>query len=133
MTVRGWSVPDELGMLIEEQLAGVVDPCSTASVVSMSIVELGLVPDVSLDQGVLTVHLRLTSPSCMMVGYIAREVEERLSGLEGVGSVVVQPDAGLDWDPSMMDPHVARERGRRLTLLRLSDFADDRSRGAQAT
>jgi metal-sulfur cluster biosynthetic enzyme len=83
----------------------------------MSIVELGLVRDVTLVDGALLVHLRLTSPSCMMVAYIAREVVERLADLPGVSRVEVVPDEGLDWDPSHMDAGVAHRRQERLVLL----------------
>ena len=117
---RLWSVGPHLTDEVLGRLAGVVDPCSTASVVSMSIVELGLVRDVSLEEGILTVHLRLTSPSCIMVGYIAREVISRLEDLPTVTEVRIAPDEGLDWDPSMMDPAVAEERRKRLTLLQLT-------------
>lgn len=115
-----WALSPSMTAAVEERLAGVVDPCSTASVLPMSIVELGLVRDVTLDRGVLTVHLRLTSPSCVMVGYIAREVVARLADLPGVTEVRLAPDEGLDWDPTMMDPRVAEERHKRLQLLELS-------------
>jgi metal-sulfur cluster biosynthetic enzyme len=120
-----WTLDPSLTAAVEERLAGVVDPCSTASVLSMSIVELGLVRDVTLDEEVLTVHLRLTSPSCVMVGYIAREVIARLGDLPGVTEVRLAPDEGLDWDPSMMDPRVAEERHTRLQLLELSPQRQD--------
>lgn len=117
---RTWSVPPELGRVVESRLDDVVDPCSTASVMSMSVIELGLIRDVTFaDDHVLKVHLRLTSPSCMMVGYIAREVGERLSDLPGVTRVELLPDGGLDWDPSMIDPAVAAERANRLSLLQI--------------
>jgi metal-sulfur cluster biosynthetic enzyme len=112
-----WSIGEPAGTRVRQLLAGVVDPCSTASVLPMSIVELGLVRDVALGDGVLTVYLRLTSPSCMMVAYIAKEVVARLNGLSGVAEVRVAADEGLDWDPSMMDQHVAAERARRLVRL----------------
>lgn len=112
-----WSIGEPAVTRVRQLLAGVVDPCSTASVLPMSIVELGLVRDVALDDGVLSVYLRLTSPSCMMVAYIAKEVVARLNGLPGVAEVRVAADDGLDWDPSMMDQHVAAERARRLVLL----------------
>ncbi|MEU0482592.1 iron-sulfur cluster assembly protein [Streptosporangium sp. NPDC006013] len=114
---RAWSVGREPGAVVERRLAEVVDPCSSASVLSMSILQMGLVRDVTLEDGRLLVHLRLTSPSCMMVAYIAREVVERLTGLPGVTSVDVVPDEGLDWDPSLIDPAVRDERSRRLVLL----------------
>jgi metal-sulfur cluster biosynthetic enzyme len=111
-----WSIGESAG-LIRQLLADVVDPCSTASVLPMSIVELGLIRDVVLDDGVLTVYLRLTSPSCMMVAYIAKEVITRLGALPEVTEVGVLPDEGLDWDPSMIDRRVAAERSRRLVQL----------------
>lgn len=117
---RDWGLSPSLTAAVEERLAGVVDPCSTASVLPMSIVELGLIRDVTLAGGVLTVHLRLTSPSCVMVGYIAREVIARLADLPGVTEVRLAPDEGLDWDPSMMEPRMAEERRKRLQLLELS-------------
>jgi metal-sulfur cluster biosynthetic enzyme len=112
-----WTIGEPATTRVRQLLAEVVDPCSTASVLPMSIVELGLVRDVVLDEGVLAVYLRLTSPSCMMVAYIAKEVIARLGHLPGVTEVRVMPDEGLDWDPSMMDPHVAAERSRRLVRL----------------
>jgi metal-sulfur cluster biosynthetic enzyme len=119
-----WSVGEPLAGRITGLLDAVVDPCSAASVLSMSIVQLGLIRDVSWgdDDAELVVHLRLTSPSCMMVTYIAREVTERLGTLPGVLRVRVEPDEGLDWDPSMMDPHVAQERARRLVHLDLASL-----------
>jgi metal-sulfur cluster biosynthetic enzyme len=119
-----WSLDGPIAGEVERSLGAVVDPCSTASVLSMSIVELGLIRDVTLnDAGDLEVHLRLTSPSCMMVAYIAREVTDRLIDLPGVASVRVVPDEGLDWSPSMMDPDVAEERERRLVHLDLPVLA----------
>ena len=115
--VSDWSIGEPAAARVRRLLADVVDPCSTASVLPMSIEELGLIRDVTLEGGVLAVHLRLTSPSCMMVAYIAKEVTERLGGEPGVTDVRVVPDEGLDWDPSMMDRGVAAERSRRLTLL----------------
>jgi metal-sulfur cluster biosynthetic enzyme len=112
-----WSIGEPAESTVRRRLAVVVDPCSTASVLPMSIVELGLIRDITLQDGVLSVYLRLTSPSCMMVAYIAREVTEKLGGLAGVTQVQVIPDEGLDWEPSMMDKRVAAERSRRLVQL----------------
>jgi len=117
LTARHWTVGEPAESIITERLAGVVDPCSTASVLPVNIVDLGLIRDVVLAGGVLSVYLRLTSPSCMMVAYIAREVTEKLGGMDGVTQVCVIPDEGLDWEPSMMDERVAAERSRRLTQL----------------
>jgi metal-sulfur cluster biosynthetic enzyme len=115
----GWSLDESLAQVVHERLQQVVDPCSAASVLPMSIVELGLVRDVGLVDGALLVRLRLTSPSCMMVAYIGKEVAVRLEGLPGVDRVEVCPDEGLDWEPVFMDPDKAAERERRLVHLDL--------------
>ena len=115
----GWSLDETLAEMVHERLQQVVDPCSAASVLAMSIVELGLIRDVELVGGALLVRLRLTSPSCMMVAYIGREVTSRLADLPGVARVEVCPDEGLDWEPAFMDPEMAVERERRLVHLDL--------------
>jgi metal-sulfur cluster biosynthetic enzyme len=115
-----WSVDGALGELVHEHLQQVIDPCSAASVLPMSILELGLIRDVELVEGSLVVHLRLTSPSCMMVAYLAREVTTRLVGLPGVTRIEVRPDEGLDWEPDLIDADRAAERERRLVHLQLS-------------
>jgi hypothetical protein len=46
------------------RLDEITDPCSAATHVPLSIVELGMVEDVRLDSGNVVVALRMTSPLC---------------------------------------------------------------------
>jgi metal-sulfur cluster biosynthetic enzyme len=65
---------------------GVKDP-----EVRTSIAELGLLDEVEVDGGHVTVRFHLTSPLCphRFAGHIGREIRRRVSRLEGVSSVEV--------------------------------------------
>ncbi|WP_214104362.1 metal-sulfur cluster assembly factor [Acrocarpospora catenulata] len=101
---------------IRDGLARVKDPCSLASVFPMNLDEMGLLEDIEIGQdGDVVVRLRLTSPSCLMIGFLATEIERFVAPVEGVRTVTVTHDTGMTWDPSMIRADV-RER-RRLALL----------------
>lgn len=85
-------------------LAEVIDPCSAATGVRLSVLDMGLVRSIDVEGGQVTVSLRLTSPVCTMVPYFIREVEERVADLPGVRSVRCETDLGLAWEPGMMTP-----------------------------
>lgn len=95
----------------------VIDPCSAASASPMSIVEMGLIRELRIsDDGAVNVSLRLSSPSCYMVSYMASHAKEYISELAGVRSVEIDADAGLDWDPSMISPDATERRRKSLDL-----------------
>jgi metal-sulfur cluster biosynthetic enzyme len=99
-------------------LAEIVDPCSAASASPMNLVEMGLIREVRIsDAGVVDVDMRLTSPSCFMIGYMTKEARRLITGLPEVSSVEVHADTGLDWTPDNIDPQTAARRRRRLAEL----------------
>jgi metal-sulfur cluster biosynthetic enzyme len=100
------------------ELEKIIDPCSAASVAPMNLVEMGLIAGVEISpEGDVDVRLRLTTPSCQMVIYMAKETIRLVSDLPGVREVRVHPDAGVDWDPSLIAPQAAERRRYRLRLL----------------
>lgn len=70
---------------IRATLANVIDPELHAN-----IVELGMVGDVTIDDGAVTVGLALTIASCPMRGQIEADIERRVGALPDVGSVEVR-------------------------------------------
>lgn len=87
----------------------------------MNLVEMGLIRDVKVDdEGSVSVYLRLTAPSCFMVGYMAKEAKRLIGALQGVSSVEVRSDAGLDWTPELIAPEAAARRGSQLRELRMA-------------
>jgi len=98
-------------LAVRERLDTIVDPCSEARGTDISIVEMGLLKSVDVDDGSVHIELRITSPSCMMVGYFIEQAQERVGALEGVEEVSLTTDAGMRWREEMMAPE-ARQRRR---------------------
>jgi metal-sulfur cluster biosynthetic enzyme len=113
--------PDELDRTetldaIRRELDTIGDPCSVASGVPMGLNEMGLVGDIDLDdRGHVVIDLRLTSPTCHMVGYFHVTTKQRVLQVRGVRSVEVRSDSGLDWTPDMMS---ADAKYRRMLALK---------------
>lgn len=102
---------------VRESLVDIIDPCSAAHAKPMGLVEMGLIESVRADGDELTVQLRLTSPFCMMVGYLTAEIRAAAMRVPGVSSVQVKYDTGLDWDEEMIDRDAVLRRHRRLGML----------------
>jgi ATP-binding protein involved in chromosome partitioning len=71
---------------VRGMLGGVMDPELKAS-----IVDLGMVHDVTVGaDGVVTVHIALTTLGCPLQAEIRREIQSKLDGLPGVTDVLVR-------------------------------------------
>lgn len=97
-------------LTIRNRLDDVVDPCSEARGTDISIVEMGLLKSVEIDDGTVHIELRITSPSCMMVGYFIEQAEERVGTLPGVEEVTLKTDAGLSWREEMISKEAMKRR-----------------------
>lgn len=93
---------DPSALVVRERLDEIVDPCSEARGTDISIVEMGLLKSIEVTDGHVHIDLRITSPSCMMVGYFIEQTEERVGSLPGVDEVTLSTDAGMDWREEMM-------------------------------
>jgi metal-sulfur cluster biosynthetic enzyme len=108
---------------IREQLRGIVDPCSESRGIGNDIIDMGLLDGITIDDGHVTVNMRLTSPACHMVSYFNREVEIRVGELEAVEDVTLETDSGMNWDTTRMT-EAGRQR-RDAYVHNLHDSTDD--------
>src|ERR1700689_143971 len=86
------SMPDgpEMDAAVRGCLDEIADPCSMASASPMGLAEMGLVKAVTVSaDGDVRIDLRLTSPTCNMLGFMAEEATRRVRELPGVRSVEV--------------------------------------------
>ena len=79
------------------KLAEVKDP-----EINMSIVELGLVYDITFEEGDVLVTMTLTSPGCPLGPVIRGEAYAKLKQIPGVKDVDVQIVWNPPWDPRTM-------------------------------
>ena len=106
-------------------LEAVKDPCSVATRRPMSIVDLGLLVGLEIDEqaGAVSIVLRPTTLGCVLMGSIMQASEEQARAVEGVHEVQVRLDLEAEWDPGSMSPRAAErlaaaraDARRRLSL-----------------
>ncbi|ELY50406.1 metal-sulfur cluster assembly factor [Natronolimnohabitans innermongolicus] len=98
---------------VRERLDEIVDPCSAANGTDLSIVSMGLIDEIEIDDGHVTVSMHLTSPFCMQIPFFIDEVEDRVGSIEGVDAVSLETDSGINWSQNMMDGEARRKREQR--------------------
>lgn len=109
--------PAELESRIRGCLHEIKDPCSVATGHPLHLEEMGLVKSVEVDAeaGRAVVDLRLTSPTCVMVGFFVTEIQKLVTrSLPEIHDVQVHFDRGFDWTPDMMSEEVRRARAARF-------------------
>ncbi|MEH2562385.1 metal-sulfur cluster assembly factor [Bradyrhizobium sp. AZCC 2289] len=84
------------------RLHEVVDPCSAATKVPLSIVEMGMVEKVEFISGDVEIALCMTSPLCHALPYFEMEIERVLADFPGINSVRCTFDHGANWQPDNM-------------------------------
>ena len=83
---------------IRATLDTIPDPCSVAMRDPMSLVEMGLVEDLSIDAaGCVTVTLCLTDTSCVHFAGMTAWIRDALMLLDGVNAVVVNHTLDTIW------------------------------------
>lgn len=107
----------ELERLIRRELDTIKDPCSIASGVPLGLDEMGLVDRIEIVGTVATVHLRLTSPFCHMIGFFHVEAARLIGAIEGIEAVQVVADNGLDWSPAHISADAQERRSERVRAM----------------
>ena len=84
---------------VRDALHDVIDP-----ELGFNIVDLGLVYDISIDDGIVDVRMTMTTPGCPAQDYIVTGVERRLADVVGVTGVFVTVVWSPAWSPRLMSP-----------------------------
>jgi metal-sulfur cluster biosynthetic enzyme len=98
--------PDEAHPTVDEAavhqvLRRVKDPEA-----GLNIVDLGLIYDVSVDEGKVDVKMTLTSPGCPAGGQIMGDADTAIRALDGVEDVRIELVWEPYWTPERIDPKV---------------------------
>ena len=78
---------------------------------NLNIVDLGLVYDIAVDGGIVTVDMSLTSPGCPSGPEIMGDAERILKALPGVGTVTINLVWTPFWSPDRIEPRVRAYMG----------------------
>ncbi len=81
----------------------VKDPCMQAAGLDLSIVDLGLIYDVRVDDDdIIDVTLTLTTPACPLGPLLIAQIQDALMDEPGVRDVNVELTFTPPWDPRTM-------------------------------
>ncbi|WP_276258939.1 metal-sulfur cluster assembly factor [Haloglomus litoreum] len=108
MSVEGRSTQDR----VVQRLDNVLDPCSCNTASPVSIVELGLVEEVSVDDESVSVRLLPTSPMCLYMGQIMKDAEREILEIECVQDVELEMINSTEkmWRPERLSDELKEAR-----------------------
>lgn len=98
---------NDLENKVVEVLKTIYDP-----EIPVDVFELGLIYEVSIDADKnVSIDMTLTSPNCPVAETMPKEVEEKVSAIEGVASAKVNIVFDPPWDKDMMSEEAKLELG----------------------
>jgi len=78
---------------------------------NLSIVDLGLVYDVAVEDGLVHIRMTLTSPGCPAGPQIMNDIHKTLRPVEGVKDVDIEIVWEPYWTPEQIDPKIRAMMG----------------------
>ena len=79
--------------------------------IPINIVDLGLIYDIRIEQGNVSIQMTLTARGCPMSTFIADNVKRRIEALDEVDKVTVQVVWDPPWTPERIDPEAKKILG----------------------
>ena len=80
--------------------------------IPLNVVDLGLIYDVAIHDGIVDFKMTLTAPGCHMGGQIAADIQDKLLALDQVEEANVE----LVWDPPWHQSMISSEGKKKLGL-----------------
>ena len=78
---------------------------------NLDLVVLGLIYDVQIDDGDVSVTMSLTSPACPVAGEILNQAREAVEAMDGVRSANVELTFSPPWTPDRIPPMIRSALG----------------------
>lgn len=106
--------------VVWEALDHIADPCHALSGHDLSIVDLGLVNDVSRKDDIIEVSVTFTDPSCIFSYQIIMDLEDMAQSLDGVSEIKVTSDPYPLWTEDRLS-----DKAKALFLEKRHRFGED--------
>jgi len=97
-------------LVTKEEIVTVLKDCYDPEI-PINVWDLGLVYDISIENGNVGIKMTLTAPGCMMGGMIAEEVKSKLKALNGVKDAKVDLVFDPPWTPDKMSEETKAQMG----------------------
>jgi len=96
----------EIKKKVWEKLKEIKDP-----EFDVDIVNLGLIYDIKVEEGVVDITMTLTSPTCPLADIIFDEIKGKIESIEGVKKIYVNITFDPPWDISRVSDEVKEKLG----------------------
>ncbi|MUV85551.1 DUF59 domain-containing protein [Natronomonas sp. CBA1123] len=97
---------------VVQQLEEVLDPCSCNTASPVSIVELGLVEEIQVEDRSVSIRLLPTSPMCLYMGQIMRDAEREVQKIDAIDDVDIEIINATEkmWRPERLSEDLKKAR-----------------------
>ena len=109
--------------VVWEALNNIADPCHALSGHDLSIVDLGLINDVTRHDDIIEISVTFTDPSCVFSYQIIMDLEDLAQSLDGVSEIKVTSDPYPLWTEDRLS-----EKAKALFLTKRRTFGVDKRR-----
>jgi FeS assembly SUF system protein len=106
----GPELPPEASL--EERVVAAIRTCYDPEL-PVNVYDLGLIYELKVDGGAVSVKMTLTSPACPVAGALPGDVQRRIAAVPGVREAKVQ----LVWDPPWTKDRMSEEAQLQLGLF----------------
>jgi metal-sulfur cluster biosynthetic enzyme len=89
---------------VRAALAAVKDPCMVAGGLDLSIIDLGLISALEVNQGRVDIRITFTEVGCQFTHRVIDSIYTAVEALAGVEDVSVTPAWDKAWTPEWMTP-----------------------------
>ncbi|MFC1730548.1 metal-sulfur cluster assembly factor [candidate division KSB1 bacterium] len=97
-------------MVTKEQVQEALSRCYDPEIPIVSVIDLGLIYDVAIDNDKVDITMTLTAPGCPMSTQIAMDVKKKVEMVDGVSEANVQ----VVWDPPWTPERLTDEAKKKL-------------------
>jgi metal-sulfur cluster biosynthetic enzyme len=97
--------------LTKEQVMKVLKTCYDPEI-PINIVDLGLIYEVAIKNGNVSIRMTMTSPMCPLAGFIAEDVKTKVQAIPGVKKTSVE----IVWKPQWSPEKISKEARKILKI-----------------
>ncbi len=106
MSVASWLEGDANPSMVQSLLREVIDP-----EIGINIIDLGLVYNIRVSEGVALIQMTMTTPGCPLTGYFEDALHRTLFGAPGIEDVDMRIVWDPPWSPDMMSRRAKADLG----------------------
>ncbi|MCQ2348779.1 MAG: metal-sulfur cluster assembly factor [Paludibacteraceae bacterium] len=79
--------------------------------IPVNVYDLGLIYRIDIQDGICTIDMTLTAPSCPAADFLVEDIRQKVSSVEGIKDVVVNLVFEPEWTKDMMSEEAKLELG----------------------